>query len=270
MAQARTAPPSGAGAGGREERRGPPGRRRDGAAAAGPGRGATVHHLGIDDRSSPRVRVVDAALRCIAQAGTAKTTLDDVAREAGMSRATVYRVFPGGKEAVLQAVVETETARLFSELGAVMGDADDLEQLLVEGIVGAARHLTGHDALSYLLAHEPGRILPHLAFAGMDRLLAVASDFAAPFLGRWLAPEDALRSAEWAVRILVSHLVCPDEDADLTDRAAVRRLVATFVIPGIQALRLSDHGSRRAKGAAGTRAHVTDDVPARGASPART
>lgn len=199
-----------------------------------------VRHLGMDDRSSSRVRVVDAALRCIARCGMHKTTVDDVAREAGISRATLYRLFPGGKEAVVRAVVETETARLFSDLGAAMGEARDLEALLVAAIVGAARRLSSHAALSYLLRHEPGTVLPHLAFSGMDRVLAAATSFAAPFLSRWLEPGDAGRAAEWATRIVISYLACPREEMDLTDPVAVRHLVSTFVVPGIQALAMHD------------------------------
>ena len=48
-------------------------------------------------------RIVEATLRCIARWGIAKTTLDDVAREAGCGRATIYRAFPGGKAEVLTA-----------------------------------------------------------------------------------------------------------------------------------------------------------------------
>lgn len=195
-----------------------------------------VRHLGTDDRSSPRVRVVDAALRCIARCGLAKTTLDDVAREAGISRATLYRLFPGGKDAVVRAVVETGTARLFSDVGAAMGEASDVESLLVAGIVRAARHLRSHDALNSLVRHEPGTVLPHLTFGGLDRLLEAAGRVCAPFLGRWLEPEEASRAAEWAARIVVSYLICPDRDVDLTEEPDVARLVSTFVLPGIQAL----------------------------------
>lgn len=196
-----------------------------------------VLHLGVDDRSSPRVRVVDAALRCIARNGLAKTTVDDVARDAGISRATLYRLFPG-KDAVLRAVVETEVARLFSSLGAVMGEAPDLESLLVRTILDAAVQLSEHEAIAYLIEHEPGTILPHLAFSGLDRVLRATTAFAAPYFGRWLEPADAARAAEWATRIVVSYLVCPDEDIDLTDPEAVEQLVAIFVIPGIQGLRV--------------------------------
>lgn len=196
-----------------------------------------VHHLGTDDRSSVRVRIVDAALRRIARQGTRKTTVDDLAREAGLSRATLYRTFPGGKEAVLAAVVETEAARFFSGLAVVMGEAHDLEDVLVAGMVDAARRLSGHAALAYLVEHEPEVVSPWLAFDGMDRLLFSASAFIAPFFGRWLAPDEAARAAEWSVRIVLSYLANPSPGADLGDPDQARRLVSTFVIPGIQALK---------------------------------
>ncbi|MHB8220135.1 MAG: TetR/AcrR family transcriptional regulator [Acidimicrobiales bacterium] len=228
-----------------------------------------VRYLGTDDRTSARVRVVDAALRCIAEHGTRKTTVDDLARGAGLSRATLYRAFPGGKDAVLDAVVETEVARFFSGLAVVMGEASDLEDVLVAGMVEAARRLSAHAALGYLLDQEPEVVLPHLAFAEMDQLLLTASAFTAPFFGRWLEPDQAARAAEWAVRIVVSYLSAPASGADLTTPDDTRRIVRTFVIPGIQALREAgaeavDHraeptGARRRS--AGVVHHIAGKTP---------
>jgi AcrR family transcriptional regulator len=178
-----------------------------------------------------RRRLVEAALSCIARFGLAKTTLDDVARTAGCSRATLYRAFPGGKEALLQAVVDTEVARLFSQLALSMGEAEDLEEVLVAGMVGAARAVSGHGALGFLLAHEPEVVLPHLAFEHHDRLLEVAAGFAAPFLERWLDDDEAVRLSQWAARIVLSYLVCPAEGVDPSDPADVRWLVRSFVLP---------------------------------------
>jgi AcrR family transcriptional regulator len=204
-----------------------------------PGQVGKVIHLGADDRSSTRVRIVDASLRCLARQGVGKTTLDDIAREAKVSRATIYRTFPGGKDAVLEAVVETEVARLFSSLAVVMGEASDLEEVLVAGITEAAQRLSTHSAIAYLLLHEPGVILPRLTFAGMDQVLLTAGDFAAPFFGRWLEPDQASRAAEWAVRIVLAYMADPAPDTDLTDPDDTRTLVRTFVLPGILALRES-------------------------------
>jgi AcrR family transcriptional regulator len=195
-----------------------------------------VRHLGADDRSSTRVRIVDGALRCLARQGVAKTTVDDIARESGLSRATLYRTFPGGRDAVLGAVVETEAARLTSALAVVMGEAEDLEDVLVAGMAEAARRLRSHAALAYVLTHEPGVILPHLTFAELDRILLVAGDVAAPFFARWLNPEQASRAAEWAARIVLAYGYEQEPSVDLTDPAECRALVRAFVLPGILAL----------------------------------
>jgi AcrR family transcriptional regulator len=167
-------------------------------------------------------------------------TVDDVARGAGCSRATVYRIFPGGRDAIVAAVADTETARLFSALGVVMGEADTLEAVLVAGIVEAATRITGHRALTRLRRDEPEILLPHLAFEHMGGILDAASGFIAPFLRRWLAGDEAQRVAEWTVRIVVTYLATPDEHVDLTDPDRARSLVRSFVLPGVVALRGED------------------------------
>ena len=189
-----------------------------------------------DSESPHRVRIIDGTLACLARHGTAKTTVDDIARQSGVSRATVYRAFPGGREEILGAVVDTEVARLFSALGVCLGSAEELSQALVVGIVEASVRLRDHAALHFLVVHEPGIILGHLAFADSDRLLAIASRFTAPFLARWMTPAEAARVAEWAARIVLSYAVSPSPRTDLCDPSQAARLVHTFMLPGIEAL----------------------------------
>lgn len=190
-----------------------------------------------------RVRIVDAALGCLARQGTGKTTVDDIARVAGLSRATVYRMFPGGKAEVLSAVVDTETARLFSTLGAQMGAPDELSEVLVNGIVEAVTRITTHPALAYLVDHEPDVVLRHLAFDESNQILATATRFAAPFLARWMDPDEAARVAEWSTRIVLSYCIDRSPTMDLTDRDKARSLVETYVLPGIRALQPVDSSS---------------------------
>jgi AcrR family transcriptional regulator len=178
-------------------------------------------------------RIVDAALECIARWGVAKTTLDDVARQAGCSRATVYRVFPGGKEALFEAVGRTEVARLFAALGESLQAPDALEDVLVAGMTEAGRRIRGHRPLQFLLAHEPELIAARLAFSREDEVLEAVSSFSPPYLSRWLAADDALRAAEWATRLVLSYLSAPTREVDMTDEESVRRLVRTFVLPGL-------------------------------------
>ena len=179
-------------------------------------------------------RVVDAVLRCVARWGVAKTTLDDIARESGLSRATVYRLFPGGKDALLAAVTTSEVSRFMRTVGSRFDEADSLEELLVAGITEAGQHLTTHAALQYLLVHEPETVLPSIAFGAMDAVLQAVSDFTAPYLARYLPAEDAPRAAEWVGRIVISYVSCPADGVDLANEQSVRRLVRAFVLPGLR------------------------------------
>jgi AcrR family transcriptional regulator len=210
------------------------------AAAAGgvrPGAAWSADPVTGRPTASPhRERIIDATPACLARHGTFKTTVDDIARGAGVSRATVYRVFPGGRDEILGAVVDTEMARLFSALGVKLGEADDLEDALVSGIVEASSRLRHHQALAYLVEHEPEMVLGHLAFDESNRLLGAASRFTAPFLARWMSPMEAGRVAEWATRIVLSYAVSPSAEIDLTDPITTAHLVETFVLPGIAAL----------------------------------
>ena len=187
-----------------------------------------------DRGDGPATRIVDAALRCIARWGLAKTTLEDVAREAGLSRATVYRALPGGgKDALFAFLADRELVRLEAAVGAAVAVAADLEDAIVAAVTTAARHLEGHAAFQFLLAHEPGLVLPHLAFHQLDALLARVRGVGGPLLERFLPADAAAERAEWVARIVLSYTCCPAVGVCLTDVASVRSLVRAFVLPGL-------------------------------------
>lgn len=184
-------------------------------------------------------RVVEAALRCLAQFGVSKTTVEDVASAAGCSRATLYRYFPG-KRALLEAVVEHETRRLAAAIDAAAANADTLEDLAVGVLLTAGREFAEHDALRHVLAVEPEAILPHFAFERGNRVLGVASVLLAPHLSRFLRPDLAARAGEWLCRLVFTYFLTPSDYVALDDEASVRRLVRTFVLPGLEAAPLGD------------------------------
>jgi AcrR family transcriptional regulator len=183
-------------------------------------------------------RVVAGTLRCVARWGVAKTTLDDIAREAGCSRATVYRAFPGGKQAVLEATGEAEIQRLLLDLAIALDATDTLAKLLEVAIVESVRSIRANDALQYLLVHEPEHLLVHVSFDALDPLLALATDFGAPYLGRYLDARSARETAEWIARLIVSAVIgpCP---IDMGDAAVVAGFLETYILPGLTASSLT-------------------------------
>ncbi|MBM3674584.1 MAG: TetR/AcrR family transcriptional regulator [Actinobacteria bacterium] len=195
-------------------------------------RGAEAPGEAIESGSEAGVeeRILDAALVCLARFGVAKTTLDDVAREAGCARATVYRYF-ASKAALLGAAADGERERISAAVDAAGASADTLGDALSAMLLTAARELSAQEALQRVLEVEPEAILLHLAFEGCDRTLAFASLRFAPTLTRFLPSDKAARAAEWSTRVLFAYLHPSGAPISMTDEDSVRDLVRRLVLP---------------------------------------
>src|SRR5438552_16801743 len=73
-----------------------------------------------------RERVLEGGLVCIGRYGLARTTVDDVAHASGVSRATIYRHFPGRRAQIAADTLAEDQRRYFRRLGAAAGGAADL------------------------------------------------------------------------------------------------------------------------------------------------
>jgi AcrR family transcriptional regulator len=177
-------------------------------------------------------RILDAALVCWVRFGVAKTTLDDVAREASCSRATVYR-YVANRTALVTAVVDREVDRLTAEILAAGEAETEIEPAVVAMMLTAGRALEAHPVLRRALEFEPEVVLPALSFEGGDHLYAEAARRFAPAFARFVPPDRAPRAAEWCTRVLLAYLH-PDRDTDvMTDESAMRALVGRHVIPAL-------------------------------------
>jgi AcrR family transcriptional regulator len=187
-----------------------------------------------DDAASTRERIVAATLVSLARYGVAKTTLEDVAKEAGCARATVYRYF-GGKQQLINAVIAHESTRMLAAInGSVRADMN-VEDALVAMTTTAAHEILEHDALQFVLAHEPELILPFVTFDGSDRFIALTGAALAPTLAAFLPASDATRAAQWCVRIFLAYLGADNSPVTMTDAHEVRALVDDFVAPALRA-----------------------------------
>src|SRR3954454_9997161 len=116
--------------------------------------------------SGTEAGVLDAAKSCCERGGFAKVTMEDIAAEAGVSRATLYRMFPGGKDVLFEALRVRELEDFFTRLARHLEHADSLEDLLVRTVVSATHELRVDDHLAVMLAPEPGETLTSLTVDG--------------------------------------------------------------------------------------------------------
>ena len=178
-------------------------------------------------------RVADAALACIAEHGVRAVTVERIALEAGVSRASVYRWFPGGRRDVLLAAGAQEMARFFAVLEPRLAQASTLDDCLAAGLSTSVQFLRDSRPLHALIEHEPELVFPHLAFDRMGTAFDVAAQVAIHHLHRFLGDPDARRAAELVARLALSHTLSPSADLDVADPAAAKQLVRRFVTPGL-------------------------------------
>lgn len=78
--------------------------------------------------SDRRARILDAAERCFVRSGFHRTTMQDVAAEAGMSPGNLYRYFPS-KDAMVAGLAERDRAQIARDFATVEGAQDFMAAL---------------------------------------------------------------------------------------------------------------------------------------------
>jgi AcrR family transcriptional regulator len=180
---------------------------------------------------SPEDRVLDAAKRCCVRWGMNKVTVDDIAAEAGISRATLYRLFPGGKEVLYEALRRRDSADFFTELQAHVDRADSLGDLLVRIVVEATRQLRSDEHLQVMLASRPGEVAMTLNFDGLPVIFETATAYLTPLVAGWIGEDRSAELAELLSRLVVSYFLTPSRFVDFGDPASARRFIRNHVLP---------------------------------------
>jgi AcrR family transcriptional regulator len=180
-----------------------------------------------------RQRILEATYACVARWGIAKTTVEDAAREAKVSRATVYRVFPGGRDELVSAVIAWATLEFFARLYEQVRGAESLEQVMERGIMFAHRSIIEHEVLQRVMQTEPETLLPALTIESV-RIRDGIAVFLEPYLEQRgvVVGVDLKEAADFLARMVISYMSAPGR-WDLEDPAQVAQLVRAELLAGV-------------------------------------
>ncbi len=104
--------------------------------------------------------------------GLRRSTVDDVAKRAGVSRVTVYRRV-GSKGELVQRVPLREYRHFVAEVDAAVAGLPTMEERMVEGFAAVLRLIRGHPLIGGLLRLEPETMLPYLTLESGPSFLAM-------------------------------------------------------------------------------------------------
>ena len=182
-----------------------------------------------------RERLLDAAEGCLEQFGPQKTSMEDVARAAGMSRATVYRYFEN-RDALLLGVASRQSSALAVEAINYLAQFNTISDWLVEGLLFTLRELPSRPVFASLVTSLDSRASGNL-FLGSTGLVQIGVNVLQPIFANAKA-QGLLRDdvdpemlVEWLLRMLWTYLNAPSQVA--TDEEGMRKLFRMMLIPAV-------------------------------------
>jgi AcrR family transcriptional regulator len=171
-------------------------------------------------------RILDAAAQLYTQREQASIGMNEIARAAGCSRATLYRYFEN-REALRTAYVHRETHRLSRAIKQEIDGIDHPRERLIASITATLRMVRDSAALASWFAITRPPIGGELAEKS-EVITALAAAFVSS-----LGPEDPAiveRRARWVVRVITSLLMYPGKD-EAEERAMIEEFVVPIVAP---------------------------------------
>ena len=179
-------------------------------------------------------RVTAAALEQFGEFGIRRSTIDDVARRAAVSRVSVFRRV-ASKQGLVEIVIAREIRRGMAELDHAWERGQTLEERLVLAFSFGVRYVSGHPLFDRLLRSEPEFLLPLLTVDGAPVLALyrslIAERLRAETRAGRAATADVDLAAEVIARLAISLLLTRQGAITLDDHDSVLALVRLVMAP---------------------------------------
>jgi AcrR family transcriptional regulator len=182
-------------------------------------------------------KILDAALERILQVGIRRSSLDDIARRAGLNRVTIYRRFRV-KENLVDAVLAREIGRVTDEVNRIIFSNPEVGVQIEESILFVLRQTRTHPLVTQLLAVAPEEAIGFYTVRG-EELVGNGIRFVCGVLTRaqehgLIDRYDPLPVAELVARFAHSLLLTPVGGMDFDDEGSSREFVRTMIVPLIE------------------------------------
>ncbi|MFF5180619.1 TetR/AcrR family transcriptional regulator [Micromonospora sp. NPDC000316] len=195
-----------------------------------------------DEYDEVTTRLLDAAYEQFRRMGVRRSTMEDVARRAGVSRITAYRRF-ASKDRLVEQVVRREFRRYFDQFLVDIQRAATVGDRVVLGFVSALQAIRRNPLIGGLMAAEPDMLIPSMV-SDDGRTMATVQRFVAGQLrreqraGTISDAVDVEVVAELMTRLSCSFLLIPSHVIDLDDTEELRAVARRFLVP------MLEHGSQ--------------------------
>ena len=190
------------------------------------------------DEFDRRDQILEAANQCFSQLGIQRTSVQDVARMANVSRGTVYRYFED-RTVLIDAAIEFGAQRFYQQVATAMAKKSTLAEQLGAMAETHASILLDHRTRNRLMADD-AELMRHMISDG-DSAVRRTTEFLVPYVrqaqqrGEVGANVDVVAASEWLARIIYSFsTVNEGQTFNMSKPETVRRYVEKFAVNGLR------------------------------------
>jgi AcrR family transcriptional regulator len=176
------------------------------------------------DDTEARRRLIEIARTCIEECGYERASLGEVAARAGVTRKTVYRLFPSSDD-LFRSAATLASGGFVEQMRRVVRRYDDWGEGLVEALVFAIADAPKDPYLGPLVNGVMGLRVSEVLEMEFAREGLISLTERKPPLGE----ADLRDLAELLLRLMHSFLAEPGQ----RDRKALRRLFRRWLVPAI-------------------------------------
>lgn len=194
--------------------------------------------LADHDEFDRRDQILEAANQCFSQLGIQRTSVQDVARMANVSRGTVYRYFED-RGILIDAAIEFGAQKFYEQVAAAMAKKTTLAEKVGAMAETHATILLDHRTRNRLMADD-AELMRHMISDG-DTAVRRSTTFLLPYVreaqerGEVGSNVDVTAASEWLARIIYSFsTVNQAQTFDMSKPETVRRYVEKFAINGLR------------------------------------
>lgn len=195
---------------------------------------ALLQGIEIPEGDKTYVKILDAGLALFVEFGLRRTTMEDVATQAGIGRATAYRRF-ADKDQLIQVVIMREAKRELDRIEEDLKAVDGGLNKLLESFVLAVTRAHAHPLWRRLLTSDTDTILPFFT-RNIWQMMAFFRVFLASMLEKAkkegsVGNQSSEMIAELMLRLMQSMLLSPDGVMNPSDEKAVRKVAEQCLRP---------------------------------------
>jgi AcrR family transcriptional regulator len=176
-----------------------------------------------------QAQILNVAAKCFKRFGVRRTRLEDIAKEAGVSRPLLYKIY-GSRQVLMEILIAREVEEIINDQATYIASYSSFAEAIVEGSVRGIERSRKAKLLSDLMANNTALQMPDLVLDDSKPFKAIAMRIWQPVfeMGRASGEVSAALTNddlfEWLMSVHYMFLLRNELSAD-----RIRRLLGLFL-----------------------------------------